>query len=390
MFSLRVVIFTLLFGIPSVADWTAEQKEWALGTSAVLAKVYDERYDLLAGTDNPGQLARTKWILENTWHIKSREDLVQIIQDLRQDDSTTDKIAWNYPRVVSLSRWGYAVGYLTETEAWAIIMPTAGRIQHTFSSWQELGHAYVDARRVFWDDEPGVRRQTEWIYRSILLDPTSPWRKYAWDLDLGGETVSTKPAKSAELTMAVHPQGLMCVRLRVPDHVDGHSYEPYLQGIEKAVGCKPRVTGAHYDSKDWILDTECTNTETVQGNQIIARLSLEPIAAQLRGEGVIEMFTYVQHEPIGTSELTPAAQDTWVDAGSAMACKHAVTERNSSGSPSDLRRTAREEFASSRPRQSGGNTPESHARRNSLGIVAHECTRTERRCRSAARVVLSF
>jgi hypothetical protein len=83
------------------------------------------------------------------------------------------------------------------------------------------------------------------------------------------------PAKSAELTLAVHPQGLMCVRVRVPDHLDAedHAYEPYLKPIEKAVGCKPRGTDARYDSKDWILDTECINNNVLQGAQVIATLS---------------------------------------------------------------------------------------------------------------------
>ncbi len=73
------------------------------------------------------------------------------------------------------------------------------------------------------------------------------------------------------------------------------------------------MKGSSYDSKDWILDTECSNEEVLQGTQVIARLSIEPIAGQLRREGVTEMFTYVQHEPLGTSLLVPAAQDTYVD-----------------------------------------------------------------------------
>ncbi len=313
----RVLIFGLLGGLPCAGEWTTAQREWALGTSAILTKLNGHRYDLLAGTDEPGKLAGIQSILENPWGIHSRQDLTDTIQDLLEDAGTRNEIAWNYPRVVSLARWGYAVGYITEAEAWMVIMPTAQRLQQTFFSWQELGRAYIDARRLFFRNELRVRRESEWLYRSILLDPASPWRKYAWDLDLGGDRVTASPAKSAELTLAVHPQGLMCVRLRVPDHIDAedHAYEPYLKAIEKAVGCKPRVTDSHYDSKDWILDTECTNGEVLQGTQVIARLGIEPIAGQLRREGVTEMFTYVQHEPFGTSALVPAAQDEYVDIG---------------------------------------------------------------------------
>jgi len=312
-----VLIATILLAVPCSADWTTAQKEWALGTSAILAKVNGHRYDLLAGTDEPEKLARIKSILEETWGSHSRQDLVKTIRELLDDAESRNKIAWNYPRAVSLGRWGYAVGHITEDEAWDTIMRAALRLQHTFSSWQELGHAYVDARLMFYGNEIAIRRESEWVYSSILLDPASPWRKYAWDLDLGGDLVSANPAKSAELTLAVHPQGLMCVRVRVPDRLDAedHAYEPYLNAIEKAVGCKPRVTDARYDSKDWILDTECTNNDVLQGARVVATLGIEAIAKELRRDGVTEVFTYVQHEPLGTSVLIPAAQDAYVEGG---------------------------------------------------------------------------
>jgi hypothetical protein len=88
-----------------------------------------------------------------------------------------------------------------------------------------------------------------------------------------------------------------------------------LNAIEKAVGCKPRVTDARYDSKDWILDTECTNNDVLHGAQVIATLGIEAIAKELRRDGVTEVFTYVQHEPLGTSELIPPAQDAYIEGG---------------------------------------------------------------------------
>ena len=311
----KFLAFGLLCIIPcAAADWTTAQKEWALGTSSVLTRGNNDRDDLLAGADDARGLAGIEHVLGNIWDIHSRQDLGVTMYRLFTDAATKDKIAWNYPRVVSLARWGYAVGYINEAEAWAVIMPTAMKLQHTFSSWQEMGRAYVEARVRF---DPELRRKSEWLYRSILMDPSSPWRKYAWDLDLGGDSVATKRAKSAELTVAAHPQGLMCVRVRVPDHIDAgdRAFEPYLKAIAKTVGCEPHVTRTQYDSKDWTLETECNNEDIVHGKQIVARLDIEPIAEQLRNEGVTEMFTYIQHEPSKTFALTPAAQDTWVDQG---------------------------------------------------------------------------
>jgi hypothetical protein len=102
--------------------------------------------------------------------------------------------------------------------------------------------------------------------------------------------------------------------VRIPDHLDSANlaYEPYLQAIEKTVGCKPRVKSATYNAKDWVLDTECENQEVVHGTQVVARLRIEPILEQLRQEGATELFLYVQHDPIGVSTLVPKAQDTYV------------------------------------------------------------------------------
>src|SRR5882672_242933 len=102
MSPVRALIIPLLFAVPCAAEWITAQKEWALGTSAILTKLNDHRYDLLAGTDEPEKLADIKSILEDVWGIHSRQDLQQTIDDLLEDAGTRNKIAWNYPRVVSL------------------------------------------------------------------------------------------------------------------------------------------------------------------------------------------------------------------------------------------------------------------------------------------------
>ena len=310
----RQILLAACCGITCLAQWTPAQKEWALGTSAVLTKVNDERYDLLAGADDPQKIAYISDLLVNTWGIHSRDELTRQIVDLAWDNKSTEAIAWNYPRAVMLARWGHAVGYLNADEAWTVIMPAAQAIQRAFPSWQEMGRAYIRAREAFWGEGVALHRRNEYVYRTILMDPASPWRKYPWNFDLGNEHIRSIPAKSAELILAVHSQGLMCVRLRIPDHLDSRSlaYEPYLQAIEKTVGCKPRVKSTAYNSKDWTLDTECVNEETLHGTQVVARLRIEAIRQQLLSEGATELFLYVQHDPIGRSKLVPEAQDEYV------------------------------------------------------------------------------
>jgi hypothetical protein len=100
----------------------------------------------------------------------------------------------------------------------------------------------------------------------------------------------------------------------VPDHTDEreHTDQMYVATIDKSIGCHSHVTGSHYDSRDWVLDTECQLDNVVHGTMVVAHLRVEGIGEQLRREGFTQLLTYIQHSPYGTSELTPAAEDNYV------------------------------------------------------------------------------
>lgn len=189
------------------AQWTQAQREWALGTAGLLIQLNNDRFDRLAGADTIQAVAETdRKILERSWDITSREQLLSEIHELLGNDSSSLLIGWNYPRAVNLARLGFAAGYLQENEAWKLIMPAAARLQQTFSSWQELGQVYMDARVQFYSSRIGDRREIEYAYRSMLTEPTTPWRKYPWNLDLGnGRPVPPSVEKTGTLTIAAHP-----------------------------------------------------------------------------------------------------------------------------------------------------------------------------------------
>ena len=281
----------------------------------MVAQIDGDRLDLLGGTDNIAEVAAARrQTLLAVWEIRSRQDLLEVIEKLLQDDGDPARIGWNYPRAINLARWGYAAGYLQEDEAWGYIVPAAGRLQKTFSSWQEAGQIYLKARAGWYSRRIGDRRQAEWAYRVLVSDQNSPWRKYPWNLDLGnGYRAPPSIDKTAWLELAAHPEGLMCVRITVPDHRDEVQYE---DAIETAVGCRPRITGQRRDGPDWILDTECFQPQTLHGAQIVAQFHPEAIAEQLRREGVTQLITFFEHKPHGSaSELLPAVSDNWFENG---------------------------------------------------------------------------
>jgi len=211
----------------------APARAWALGTSALLTERNRERHDLLAGGPRTEERAR-EWRenLVEWWGVRSREDLLQTLEWLAAeghrreferlgaelarlgddeikallasrgyDDEATQKVevvtrwygrlgaksllGWDYARYVALCRWGALVGYLSEEEAWARIMPAARRLQRAFGSWRELGENYLIGRR-FWSlrETRASGRLYEEAYRRLLEDPQSPWTRYAWDTSL--------------------------------------------------------------------------------------------------------------------------------------------------------------------------------------------------------------
>src|SRR5713226_3727105 len=116
-----------------VAGRTQAQGEWALWTGCLLIQLNGDRYDLLAGAEKlPDVAQRDREILSGTWEITSRDQLLATIHSLLDHHANRMLIGWNYPRAVNLARLGYAAGYLRESEAWALIMPAASRLQQTF------------------------------------------------------------------------------------------------------------------------------------------------------------------------------------------------------------------------------------------------------------------
>jgi hypothetical protein len=212
---------------------TQEQKLWALATCAILTESNRRRHDLLGGCERtPEDIKAWQDSLAQWWGVHNRAELLDTLQwvergghrrefdelareltaatpaqlaniraDVRDDPSLSNKVeialkygsefghksiaAWDYARYVSLCGWGYIAGYLSEEEAWRRIMPTARLLQKTFDSWEDLGKNHVVGRE-FWSwkqtqDRGNVTRQ---CYAKLLTDPSSPWVRLKWDMEL--------------------------------------------------------------------------------------------------------------------------------------------------------------------------------------------------------------
>ena len=190
---------------PYVAP-TDQQKQWALALAAIVAVQDDDQLDTLngaAGPRNSAQLDAVRQRLSDSWDINSRSDLLRTltsIEDGGQRQAYNDQhpgdaksiSAWDYGRYVALCRWGYAIGYLSEAEAWQRIMPVARLMQSTFSSWREYGTDYMTGRE-YWSPNASDAASIRSILDSLLTDNRSPWKRLPWDLHLDPEREAADP-----------------------------------------------------------------------------------------------------------------------------------------------------------------------------------------------------
>lgn len=185
---------------PAYVPPSDQQKRWALAVSAVLTAQNDDRFDTLSGIDGMMNWRQAvPYRLRAGWGIESRADLLKTLTWLesgghrrafdREHPGTSGGkgiAAWDFGRYVALVRWGYALGYLTEDEAWRKVMPVAQATQNTYSSWSEFGDSYAAGREYWLGGEPD-QVDARAISSKLLADPGSPWVTLPWGLDVGSD-----------------------------------------------------------------------------------------------------------------------------------------------------------------------------------------------------------
>ena len=208
-------------------------RAWVLATTAITFEYDGYRHDTLTGTAaTPDAMASGAKLLSQWWGIDNRDDLLKTLKWLqfeghrsefdqlgRQVNAMTDAqfitvedelqryaeqlhrleivrqhyrelggksiLAWDLVRYISLCRWGYLAGYLSEMEAWDHIMAAALRLQQTFVSWRDLQSDFLIGRE-FWSMEQTRKTGTPFrvIYDRFIDDRASPWNVNDWNMNL--------------------------------------------------------------------------------------------------------------------------------------------------------------------------------------------------------------
>ena len=200
-------------------------KRWAMAANAVFSELHqDTDIDSLAITDDPKVIEIAKGDLSGSWDIVDKKSFYSTLQwlDTKGHRFEFDTIAqalksgtnendlsrkygdkkvlvtkeyykelgsksilgWDYLRYIQLCRCAYTVGYITENEAWDLILPAAKKLHAAFDSWRDLADNYIIGR-TFWDYDQCKKRGKDMTTTLLRLatDPTSPWNRYSWDID---------------------------------------------------------------------------------------------------------------------------------------------------------------------------------------------------------------
>lgn len=221
-------------------DWRIHSVEkpgtpryWALATGALLVEMNYGQHERLGTFSREDEKRRRNfaWLMYHSWGIGRREDLLDKLESLRtkghrsqfdaiaralEAEEKGDKnaipilrregtpdyrveivrkersrlgakslLGFDYSRYVTLCRWGYLVGYLSEEEAWERIMPAARILRKTFNSWRDLSDNYLVGRRFLSfamsaDSGDAFKEKAGIMLRNLNY----PWQECPWEINI--------------------------------------------------------------------------------------------------------------------------------------------------------------------------------------------------------------
>ncbi len=163
---------------------------WALACTAIQFTKDKMWSKSLAGLEiNPESVDKERQMLQGRMNVASNEDLHRVLSALDEKASKNKDnkavIAWDSSLYICICRWGYLAGYLSEDEAWNLIMPKAKIIKHNYTSWKDFAEHYMAGRKIW--DEKAYERDKELFEKAIRRlgqNTRSSWNMFAWDTPL--------------------------------------------------------------------------------------------------------------------------------------------------------------------------------------------------------------
>ena len=156
-----------------------ETLEW-LKTEGHRLFYYDDAYNIYMGREETND--------ELNDFFKAEIDACQPVYDtLKEDYGYTDEelqnvnttAAWDYDRMVTVARWCYFVGYISEDEAWTYINTAVEMAKADYTSWREYFAGVLYGRTMF-SEAIAVSVADKNIADALLLDENSIYNAVAF------------------------------------------------------------------------------------------------------------------------------------------------------------------------------------------------------------------
>lgn len=163
---LLIQIFWLIM-VGHRTEFDGERARWA---NVSLAEA--ERYELRGAANSSGDAAGTLRRLER---MRNNERGIQNV----------DFAAWDMVRAGMLTRYGTALGWLTEAEAWDTLALVDRALRERYQNWTQVWESFRLAR---WYSEDGKNEHFNDLHdlnRSLLLmGPEGPWKLVPWNISV--------------------------------------------------------------------------------------------------------------------------------------------------------------------------------------------------------------
>ncbi|MDL2229965.1 DUF1266 domain-containing protein, partial [Treponema sp. OttesenSCG-928-L16] len=211
------------------------RQQWAIALTGIMTERNGDQHDMLSFSDmNEKNIAGWVELLRRDWKVGNREELLAMLEETEHNgikealktvkeivqDNTNFSIidifnkhrvnsryynylkftvlnwglykdrtitAWDWGRCISLCRWAYGAGYISEEEAWEKIFYYAEKIKPLYASWQEYGLDYY-LGRIFWaagfGDDITYLLETDKAYKSLFAED-GLWSRLDWYIPAG-------------------------------------------------------------------------------------------------------------------------------------------------------------------------------------------------------------
>lgn len=101
-------------------------------------------------------------------------------------------LAWDMCRISHLAQWGYVAGYLTISEAQAVIEPAAKKLKANFTSWDEVQQNWLDGYALYASIDVSAATGTDYEVRKAKYEQLKADDQKNTDTKLYDDTLFTK------------------------------------------------------------------------------------------------------------------------------------------------------------------------------------------------------